>query len=185
MSTSQNGDRSNHSGALGAGVHHAEAQRRLLSIHGAASAAVVAVNRLSSILPVANHSHAIELDVASERLANSLRRLDEGVTRVMQVNLESAGKLLVRAEQQESNEKWQKRYHAVERERDSLQAMLVALKDRYEKLQAAYGERQHAYDLKVLEFEAQQLQQLDARQRLEQSLALLDALIALPDEGAS
>jgi chromosome segregation ATPase len=167
MHPSQNGERSNHS----------EAHQRLLSIHGAASAAVVAVNRLSSILPLANHSHTEELEAASERLAGSLRRLDEAVTRVMQINVENAGKLLVRTEQHESNEKWQKRYHAVERERDSLQEMLVALKERYEKLQNAYSERQHAYDLKVLEHESLQLRHLEARQRLDQSLALLDTLI--------
>lgn len=175
MSPSQDGERSNYS----------EAQKRLLSIHGAASAAVVAVTRLSTILPLTNHSHAEELDAASVRLAGSLSRLDEAVTRVMKVNVENAGKLLVRVEQQETNEKWQKRYHAVERERDSLQEMLVALKSRYESLQNAYSDRQYAFDLKVLEHESLQLQQLEARQRLEQSLALLDALISAPGEASS
>jgi chromosome segregation ATPase len=170
MYPSQNGERSNHS----------EAHQRLLSIHGAASAAVVAVNRLSSILPLANHSHTQELEAASERLAGSLRRLEDAVTRMLQVNVENAGKLLTRNEQQD--EKWQKRYHAVERERDSLQEMLVALKDRYEKLQTAYHERQHAFDLKVLEYEALQLRHLEARQRLDQSLVLLDSLIGPSEE---
>lgn len=171
MQPSQNGERSDPS----------EAQRRLMSIHGAASAAVVAVTRLSSILPLTPSAHTEELEAASERLAGSLHRLDEVVTRLMQLNMENAGKLLTRVEQQETSEKWQKRYHAVERERDSLQGMLVALKDRYEKLQIAYSERQHAFDLKTLEHEALQLRHLEARQRLDQSLALLDTLIGDAD----
>ena len=175
MPSPQNGERSNPS----------EAQRRLMSIHGAASAAVVAVNRLSSILPLTQTSNGEELEAASKRLAESIRRLEGSVTRVMQTNVETAGKLLTRVEQQESSEKWQKRYHAIERERDSLQAMLVALKDRYEKLQASYHQRQHAYDLKVLEHEALQLRHLEARQRLDQSLAVLGSLIASSEDVSS
>jgi chromosome segregation ATPase len=141
-----------------------DTERRILAVHGAASAAVVAVSRLSNVLP----SHRTDmLEASGEKLSQSLRRLDKSVSQMLERQSTLLESSLEHGKSREEIDRWQKRYHAVERERDSLQEMLIALKGKYESLEESYRKQ------------VQQNQQITAEVRqLKQRMSEADSRLA-------
>lgn len=118
-------------------------EHRIASVQGAANAAVGAMNRLSHILPPMSHP---DLEKAGGKLAGSIAYLESAV-----ISLLDEVEALKRREKEGAGSISETAYALLQREHDSLQEILVALKKRYESVEN---------ECKVLE---RQIQEADAR----------------------
>ena len=140
---------------------------------------------MESMLPTTVHAHSDDvLGGAVARVSTSLATLERVVEQVMLRvhDAEKSSKAEVQPGLGESEliaslEKWRGRFSSVEKERDDLQEMLVALKRRYEEVMKQNADLTQKLDEKELEYNRLADAVDEVGGRLDISLGLIEEVL--------